>query len=357
MAKKNSGTYFYKDKPLFGLDIGFGSVKVMQINDFNKQKTITGYGVTRFEPTAVKDGVIDNPEEIAKAVFELFNKKIIGEISTRRVAVCLPASKTFTRTMTLPKLSEKDMGDAVRLEAEQYIPMPIDELYMDYDIINQNEKEIDLLVVATPKKIVDSYMQLMRLLDLEPVLLESTVSSSGRLFILAEESNIPTVLIDFGSTSAEITIYNKTMVVTGTVPCGGDIFTDLISKKLGVTDQEAYVIKTKYGLGANKKQAEISGALKPVLDQLTKEIRRMMRYYEERFGSEKKLAQVVTMGGGANMPGLSEYLTDQIRIPVRMCNPWNNLSFDGLQPPNGYEKSMYATVAGLALIDPKELHK
>ena len=81
----------------------------------------------------------------------------------------------------------------------------------------------------------------------------------------------------------------------------------------------------------------------------------MIRYYEERSVTERKITQVVTMGGGANMPGLSEYMTNLLRLPVRMCDPWQNLDFAGLQPPNSVEKSMYVTVAGLALTPPKEL--
>jgi type IV pilus assembly protein PilM len=81
----------------------------------------------------------------------------------------------------------------------------------------------------------------------------------------------------------------------------------------------------------------------------------MIRYYEERSDTESKIAQVVTMGGGANMPGLSEHLTNLLRIPVRMCDPWQHLDFGKLQPPNTVEKSMYVTVAGLSLADPKEI--
>ena len=67
------------------------------------------------------------------------------------------------------------------------------------------------------------------------------------------------------------------------------------------------------------------------------------------------MAQVITMGGGANMPGLSEHMTDLLRLPVRMCDPWQHLSFDGISPPNTVEKSMYVTVAGLALINEAEI--
>jgi type IV pilus assembly protein PilM len=354
MTKTNT-SYFYHDKPVFGLDIGFSSLKVMQIDWVGKKQIVTGYGVTSFEPGTIEEGVIADPEALAKVAYELFNKHLIGEITSRRVAIAIPASRTFNRTITLPKLKNKELADAVRLEAEQYIPVPIDDLYMDYSLISQSEKEIELLAVAVPKKIVDSYLMFAKLLGLNVVTLETTIGAAGRLFVQAEQSDVPTVLIDLGSLSSDITIYDKGLIVTGTAPGGGDSFTNLIAEKLKVSKQEAHIIKTKYGLGVSKKQKEITESLSPVLEQLLKELLRMLRYYEERSQSDRKIAQIVTMGGGANMPGLSEYMTNQLRLPVRMCDPWQHLEFSGLQPPNTIEKSMYVTVAGLALINPKEI--
>ncbi len=350
-----NNTYFYKDKPVFGLDIGLSSLKVMQIDRGKKKHAVVGYGVTSFPADAFSDGILSDPEAVAKAAHEMFDQHIVGSITTPRVNIAVPASKTFTRSMTLPKLKQKDLSAAVQLEAEQYIPVPVDELYLDYSVVTETEKEMDVLVVAIPKKIVDSYVSLVRILGLELASIETTISAAGRLFLQAEQSDVPTVLIDLGSLSTDITIYDKGLVVTGTVGGGGDSFTNLISEKLGVTKQEAHVIKTKYGLGVSKKQKEIIEGLRPVLDQLLKEIRRMIRYYEERSNTDKKIGQIVTMGGGANMPGLSDYFTSALRLPVRMCDPWQHLDFSGLQPPNSVEKSMYVTVSGLALVSPKEI--
>ncbi|MDB5185952.1 MAG: Pilus assembly protein PilM [Candidatus Saccharibacteria bacterium] len=347
--------YFYQDKPVFGLDIGFSSLKVMQVDGNNKRKQfVSGYGVSRFNPDAIKDGIVVDPEAIAKVAHELFDKHLIGDITTRRAVVAIPTGRTFTRSITLPRLNTKELAEAVRLEAEQYIPVPIEDLYMDYATVRQSDTETDILAVAVPKKVVDSYMQLTKLLGIEPVAFETSISAACRLFVQAEQSDVPSILIDFGSVSSDITIYDKALIVTGTVPGGGDSFTNLIAQKLGVTKQEAHIIKTKYGLGVSKKQKEIQESLDPLLDQLAKEIRRMIRYYEERSTSDRRIGQVVTMGGGANMPGLSEHMTDMLRLPVRMCDPWQHLDFSGLQPPNTIEKSMYVTVAGLALLNPKE---
>jgi type IV pilus assembly protein PilM len=352
-----NNTYFYQDKPLFGLDIGSSSLKVMQVDSDGKNRRITGYGAVSFDPKAVKDGVIVDPEIVAKALKDLFEHNIIGEITTRRVAATIPASRTFNRTITLPRLNKKDLKEALMLEAEQYIPMPMNELYIDYNVINNSDKETEIFAVAAPKLISESYVDLINICGLEAVALETSISAAGRLFVQAEQSDIPSILIDFGTKSSDITIYDKGLIVTGTVIGGGDNFTDLISKKLNITYQEAHIVKTKYGLGKSKKQEEIRDTLLPLLSQLLKEIKRIIRYYEERSATKSKIGQIVTMGGGANMPGLSEYLTDMLRLPARMCDPWQHLNFSKLQPPNTVEKSMYVTVAGLALLNSKEIHK
>lgn len=351
----NISSYFYHDKPLFGLDVGFSSIKVMQMEWTNKKANVIGYGYNRFDANLVKDGVITDIEALAKCGFELFDKQVIGEIDTRRVAITIPGTRTFNRIIKLPKMSNKELAEAVHAEAEQYIPVAIDELYLDYEIINRTADELELLAVAVPKKIVDSYVLFARMLGLEVVAIETSLSAESRLFVHTDLSDVPTVLMDFGSVSTDITIYDNHIIVTGTVPGGGDDFTKSIATKLGIGQTEANIVKTKYGLSFSKKQKEITEALAPGLDSLLKEIRRMIRYYEERYGKERKISQVVTMGGGANMPGLSDFMTNSLRLPVRMSDPWSHLGFSHLQPPSNVERSMYVTVAGLALINPKEI--
>jgi type IV pilus assembly protein PilM len=347
-------TYFYHDKPVFGLDIGHGSIKVMQVEPGKRKDSVVGYGVASFDPAAIKDGVIMDIETIAKPTQAMFDKQIVGDITTKRVALAVPSTRTFTQSLILPKMAKKDLKQAILSEIEQYIPAQMDDLYIDFDVIRETKEGTELQIVAAPKLIVDSYLALARVLGLEVVVVETTINASSRLFVKAEQSSVPTILIDFGSISSDITIYDQAVLTTGTVPGGGDSFTNLIAEKLKVSHQEAHVIKTRYGLGVSKKQKEITEALQPMLDQLGKEVRRMIRYYEERSTTQKKISQIVTMGGGANMPGLSEYLTNSLRLATRMCDPWQNLSFNGLQAPSTSEKTMYITATGLAMMNPKE---
>jgi type IV pilus assembly protein PilM len=353
----NKTTYFFRDKPIFGFDIGHGSLKVMQIERDGKKGRVVGYGTAVFDGSAINDGIITNHAAIAKATQELFKGKLIGDITTHRTVVAIPSYRTFSRLISLPPLTGKELKEAVELEAAQYIPVPLEELYLDYNIIHRDAEKIDLFAIAVPKKIVDSHLQLMQILGLEVVGVGTTIDAAGQLFLQDSQSDSPAVLIDFGSLSADISIFDRDLLVSGTVSGGGEVFTDRIREKLGVSQNEAHIIKTKYGLSASKKQKEIAAALDPVLSQLAQEVRRMIRYYEERYGAERKITQVVTLGGGANMPGLSDWLTSNLRLAVRTCDPWEYCDFHGLQPPSQADKPMYATVMGLSFIKPQELFK
>ncbi len=353
----NNTTYFYKDKPLFGLDIGYSTFKIMQVDWVSGRPIVSGYGFGRFNPAVIKNGVVTDFEPLADDINKLFKKGITGEISTRRVALTVPVSRTFNRPIKLPKLPDKELSEAVQLEAERYIPYPLEELYLDYAINSQNEKETDLFVVAVPKRLVDSYITLCEILNLEIAAIETTISAASRLFTGADRSDVPTILIDFGSRSVDITVFDKLLVVTGTVAGGSDDFTARIAEGLKVSLQEAYNIKANFGLEPGKRQKEIAEALEPILQQLLKEVRRVIRYFEDRSTGNQKIGQIITMGGGANMPGLSEYMTNMLRLPVRMTNPWNYISFASLSQPSAIEKPIFATSAGSALLRPKEIFK
>src|SRR5258708_16706676 len=112
----NSSGTFYRDKPLFGLDIGHASLKIMQIDKpAGRQPMISGYGISDFATNAIQNGEIVKPNVIADAIHQLFEKNLVGTISSRRVACSLPTSHTFTRLMKMPALHHQDILEAIHL--------------------------------------------------------------------------------------------------------------------------------------------------------------------------------------------------------------------------------------------------
>jgi len=346
---------FFQDKPLLGLDIGTGSVKVMQVDLSRKKPTVKGYGTASFDPSCIENGVIVNPEPIAAAIKKLIDKGVIGTLSTKRVALSVPASHTYARELFLPHLPTKELPEAIHTEAEQYIPRNLDELYLDYTINEKTDSELHVYTVAAPKNIVDSYVDIAYILGLEPVSVTSSLDATTRLLTAQRKKTEPCVIIDFGTKSADISIFNDYITVTGTVQAGGDLFTEKIMKHLNVTEHEAIALKTKYGVAVSNNQVDIRTAVAPLLQQIVREVKRMLRYYADRSGENDTITHVITMGGGANMPGLNTYLAEQLKLPTDMLDPWQVLDYGKLQPPNITERTIYLTVAGLALTQPKEV--
>src|SRR3989338_6965472 len=116
---------FFHDGPLFGLDIGYSSMKVMQMDMSHKgMPQVVGYGVSDYYPRDTIDrGEIKNLGLLSQRLNELFDNRLIGSISTKTVACTLPSSFTFSRTLRLPHMEKEHLAEAVRLEAEQYIPL------------------------------------------------------------------------------------------------------------------------------------------------------------------------------------------------------------------------------------------
>jgi len=343
---------FFVDRPVFGFDIGHSTIKVIQLSKSRQSISVEGYGTIDFNPNAVVKGELINIEELARQTYKLFSSGLTGKIETKRVAASLPVSFTYSRAVALPPMEERDLKEAIRLEIEQSIPVSYDELYVDYELArNAKDGSFEVLIAAAPKRIVDSYLVLLNALGLEVVLLEMTINSVARTISHADNTETPTLIIDFGSISSDLAVYDRTIRVTGTADWGGETLTKEISNALKVNQRQAQTIKTRYGLDASKKQLEITKALKPVLGRLINEIKRMSRFYAERAGPDKAITQIVIVGGGANLPGLSAYLTDNLRIPTRLVDPWRNIDFGRLQPPHKLERSLYSTAAGLSLIE------
>jgi len=344
---------------LFGLDIGQTSLKVMQLEQSAKGiPKVIGYGVSGFYPSqAIKDGEIVDSEIIAKMLKDLLEKDLVGSITTNRVACTLPTAHAFSRPMKVPKMNKDHLEEAIELETEQYIPLSPDKLYLDYEITGSDDQNTELLVMAAPRNVVDSYMSFLEDVGLHPVALEPSMNAVARLFRLADSSHDqPSVLVDFGSLSIDIAVFDKSMFVNSTIEGGSDTITAMIAKQLGVSPKEAYSIKNKEGLSYSDELRDLVPAIKPILDSLVKEIRRNIRYYDDRSDNKSKISQVITSGGGATLKGLNEYLTRELKLPVRMLDPWQKIDFGDLAAPNIQAKSMYLAVAGEAIITSSELH-
>lgn len=346
---------FLHDKPVAGIDISPTGVKVMAIDP--KKWTVFGYGSVDLDPAKLQESLATNNTYLSSAISSLMSNHITGHIPSNHVVVSVPTSRTYSRNIVLPRQAEKNLLEAIQLEAEQYIPVPLSDLNVGYEVIQRTEKDLTVTISAAPTALVQALVSACEASGLVVVLVEPGINSIARLIGYAEEGQLPTILVDIGAATTDIAILDTTIRASSSVNEGGNTFTLKIAEKLRVPLDAAHQLKVLEGLSHGPKQANITSAMKPSLDQIVDKVQKIMRFYTERIDSEKQLAQVVIVGGGSNVPGLGEYFTNALVMPARVASPWQVLDFGKLPQPVRQYKPRYITAAGLACVSPKEILK
>jgi type IV pilus assembly protein PilM len=347
---------FYKDKPIIGLDISQTGVKVMAVD--SKKWSVLGYGSIDLDPAKVQESLDSDDGYLSENIRLLLTEKLIGELPSNHVVVGVPTSRTFSRTFTVPIKAEKNLADAVEIEVDQYIPIPMNSLYADYEIIERNKEELTVIMSAVPKVLIDSCMTACVAAGLRPIMIEPGINSVARVLETTEEGHLPTLIVDIGPASTDIAVLDGGAIrVSGGVGIGGNTFTLDIAKKLNVALENAHQLKVLNGLGAGPRQAKISSALQPSLQRILTEVRKVIRYYNERLNDDRKIEQVIVVGGGSNVPGIGDYFTNELVMAARVASPWQKLDFGKLPQPSKQFRPRYITVAGLASVNEEGVWK
>lgn len=349
------GKLFYKNKALIGLDINTTEVKVMSIDP--EKQLVQGYGAIDVDAAKMKKVFDQGDSYLEMQLKSLLSEKVIGNIASDQITVSLPTSRTYSRAFTVPKSAEKNLREAVELEVGQYVPIPVSLLYVDYEVVDRTKDTITVIMSAVPQTIVNNVVAAVEAAGLTANAIEPSINSIARLLRATEEGDLPTLIVDIGPANTDIAVLDGSIRVTGGATVGGNTFTLDIAKKLGVALENAHQLKVLNGLNPGPRQKKISSAVEPSLQRITSEIRRVMRYYNERISSDKKLEQLLIVGGGSNMPGIGEYFTNDLLMPSRVASPWQKLDFGSLAPPAKQFRSRYITVAGLASLTSEEVWK
>lgn len=348
---------FIKDKPFIGLDISLTGVKVMSIA--SKRQRVQGYGSLDLDPAEVQKS-LDDPENnyLADSISALLKDHIVGSLASDYAVISIPTGRTFSRTFTLPAKESSKIKSALEIEVDQYIPIPMSALYVDYEVIEKTKEMVTVIMSAVPKAPVDACIKAVESAGLTPVMVVPSISAVARLLEIAEEGKLSTLIIDIGPATTDIAVLDNSAIrVTGSVGIGGNTFTLDIANKLGVSLENAHQLKVLSGLNLSPRQAKITNALKPSLERIATESKRVIRYYNERLSVKKSIEQVLVVGGGSNVPGIGEYFTNALVMPARVASPWQKLNFGDLQEPNKQFRPRYITVAGLASITPEDVYK
>ncbi|MDI6603241.1 MAG: type IV pilus assembly protein PilM [Patescibacteria group bacterium] len=359
----------------FGLDISDLSLKIIKLKKRGKLLGLASFGESEIKPGIIKEGEIKNEEKLAEIIKEAI-KKVKGEkLKTKYVVASLPEEKAFLQVIQMPKMTEEDLKSALIYEIENYIPLPIEEIYLDFQIVPPVYNHLDhcdVLLAALPKKTVDPYLSSFKKAGLQPKAFEIESLSVSRALIKDEVSTFPVLLIDLGATRTSFIVFSGcSLRFTSSIPVSSGGFTEIISKNLKVSLAEAERLKIKYGLEEKVKlkikdinmeiereERKIFEALIPALVDLIQQIKKHLAYYQTHACHEhlppngKEISKILLCGGGANLKGLTELLTLKLKIPVELANPWVNILPEDQReiPELPFEKSLsYTTALGLAL--------
>ena len=328
-------------------------MKVMAVNA--KKWLVTAYGSVDLDPTKVQASLDGDDTYLETSLKSMLTKNLVGSLPSDHVVLSVPTGRTYTRAFSVPISAEKHLKDAVELEIDQYIPLPADTLYVDYEVIERTKDQLTVSMSAVPRVLVDRYISIIENTGLRVCMVEPGISAVARVLEATEEGHLPTVIIDIGPASTDIAILDGSIRVTGSTGVGGNTFTLDISNKLKVPLNNAHQLKVLSGLSLGPRQEKITKALSPSLDRITTEVRKVMRFYAERLGESDKIDQVLIIGAGSNMPGIGEYYTNELVMPVRVASPWQKLDFGHLPQPNKQFRPRYITVAGLGSAPTREI--
>ncbi len=314
---------------------------------------VHGYGSVDLDPSKVNDNLEMSQDYLMQKIDDLFRNNVIGKLSSERAVLGIPAVRTFARTFTMPANQEANIVNAVNLEVEQYIPMPLESLYVDHQVISRTKKELTVLMCAVPRRFIDTLLSVVRSTGVDVAVIEPSINAISRLLEYTKEGGMPTVIVDVGPTGTDIAVYDKAVRITGGINVGGNTFTLDIAKKLDIPLENAHQLKVLSGLNPGPRQAKIAAALQSSLNQIANETKKVVRFYTERSPDEAKLEQVLIVGSGSNLPGIGEFFTNELVMPARVASPWQALNFANLKPPAKQLRPRFMTAAGLALVDPK----
>jgi len=363
----------------FGLDISDSSLKIAKLGKNGKFLSLASFGKTVIQPGVIEKGEVKNEKALTEVIKESLHNVSGKKLNARYVIASLPEKKSFLQVIQMPKMSEEELKKAVYFEAENYIPLPVEEVYLDFQIVTpvyDHLDHLDVLVVAFPKEIVDAYVNSLKKAGLNIKALEIESLAIARALIKNGLSPHPVLLIDFGENGTGLMIFSGySLRFTSFIPISSKQFTETISDALGVSFQEAETLKLKHGLskkykikmknGIEKeiKPGKISEALLPLLTDLTRQIEKYLGYYSthvfhEHFRSNEKVVEkILICGGGANFKGISQFLSLNLKVPTELSNPWINILKGSLRevPELSFNQSQAFTCAlGLALRGIKE---
>jgi len=352
---------------MFAIDFGARSIKVAKVHKASDGFELDNYGVTLSPEGAIANGEIFNPIVVADVLIELLKDSGIRD---RKAIIAITGQKVIVREIVLPLMEDKELMAGVMWEAPKYVPYDLDESIIDAEKLEEfvekdGNKMMRVLLVASPKSIIQPYMEVLKKVRLIPKIVDVISSANIRAFKNhlidkkeeeKEDSNID-IIISIGASSTILSLVEKgNLKFTRNILVGGNDITKAIAKSLNISFDEAEKLKreTEIAVGSEaeeKKKNESEKIIIKILNQVTKEVRKSLSYYKTQ-SQKVKYNKMILSGGCANIVNIKDLLSEQFEIPVIIGNPLEGIKID--ERVFDVErikklKDILATVFGLAM--------
>jgi type IV pilus assembly protein PilM len=341
--------------PLIGLDITTSSVKLIELSRDGDEYRVESYAAEATPHAGVSEKAILDPVIVGEAIERAVRR---SGARSKQVAVAISSDAAITKVIQMPRnVTGRDLESQIALQADQYIPFPMEEVSYDFEVLGPSEKDVasqDVLLVATRTDNIELRQAAVaaagltpKIVDVEAFALENASRLMTHQMIDGGQERTIAVL-DFGASSTTFSVLrNLRVIYTRDFAFGGQQLTEEIMRTYGLSMEEAGRAKKEGGLPSNY-QPEI---LDPFIDDMSQQVSRSVQFYLASGSGREQPEQILVCGGCANISGVPEVITSRVGIPAERGDPLGQMKISARAKALGVQKDATAllTACGLAL--------
>ncbi|MCH8896144.1 MAG: pilus assembly protein PilM [Proteobacteria bacterium] len=344
-----------KNKPLLGLDITTSSVKLIELSGSAGHYKVDSYAAEPTPNNAVSEKAIVDAQAVGEAIRRAVKR---SGTSNKECAIAISGDAAVTKLIQMPRsLNDSEMEGQVELQADQYIPFPMEEVSFDFEVQGESAKDpemLDVLLVATRNENVEQRQAaveaaglIARVVDVEAFALENSCQLLTHQ--MADGGMDHTIaVVDFGASSTTFSILRDLRVIyTRDFAFGGQQLTEEIMRTYGLSLEEAGRAKKEGGLPSNF-QPEV---LDPFMDEMSLQVSRSLQFFLASGSGREQPESILVCGGCANIPGVADVIASRVGIPAEIGDPLGQMKLSSRAKSLGVVKDSTAllTACGLAL--------
>ncbi|PIE55788.1 MAG: pilus assembly protein PilM [Desulfobulbus propionicus] len=343
-----------KEQLIVGVDVGSHAVKVCQLQQTNKGYRLLAVGNAAIPPGAVEDGVLNEPDEVGKAITSLLKNL---KIKATKVGISISGYSVIVKKVRIESMEDEELAEYIEAEAEQYIPFDIDDVYLDFQRLpssgsGKHNDRMEVMLVAAKKEVVDDYLDMLREQKLQPVLVDVDGFALENIWQTVSPADSNVALVDIGASKMSINIIaDGSSVLARDIVVGSDQLTDQLAAVLDIEFEEAEQVKLGRVTLTDEQQGEVEDVFIRICTQWILEIKKVIDLYSSNY-PDKPLQDLVLSGGGSKVKGLVEFIEKEIGINVVCFNPFDSMMVNERKIDRNYLNSIapeLAIATGLAI--------